>query len=64
MSSRYFPELFETLLPERGIGVEEKEAFLNPDYARLHDPLLLPDMAKARDRGTETVQVAWSDPNL
>lgn len=46
----YFPELFETLLKERGITPEEKEAFLNPDYGKLHDPLMLPDMEKARDR--------------
>ena len=45
-----FPELFDTLLAERGITLEEKEAFITPDYALLHDPLLLPDMEKARDR--------------
>jgi len=47
---QYFPELFETLLRERGIMPEEKEDFLNPDYEKLHDPLLLPDMSEARDR--------------
>ena len=46
----HFPEIFELLLAERGISLEEKEAYLNPDYLRLHDPLLLPDIEKARDR--------------
>ncbi|MEK7176123.1 MAG: single-stranded-DNA-specific exonuclease RecJ [Patescibacteria group bacterium] len=46
----HFPELFEAMLKERGIRPEEKEFFLNPDYGRLYDPLLLPDMARARDR--------------
>ena len=45
-----FPELFETLLKQRGISPKESTAFLNPDYSKLHDPLLLPDMKKARDR--------------
>jgi len=45
-----FPELFENLLKERGISSEDQEFFLNPDYERLHDPLLLPDMEKARER--------------
>ncbi|MDO8471244.1 MAG: single-stranded-DNA-specific exonuclease RecJ, partial [bacterium] len=47
---QYFPELFETMLKQRGIMREEEEDFLNPDYDKLHDPLLLPDMPKARDR--------------
>jgi single-stranded-DNA-specific exonuclease len=42
--------IFELLLSERGVKPEEKEIFLNPDYSRLHDPLLLPDMEIARDR--------------
>lgn len=42
-----FPEIFETLLRERGITEEEREVFFNPDYQRLHDPMLLPDMEKA-----------------
>jgi single-stranded-DNA-specific exonuclease len=45
-----FPELFESLLASRGVGPDERDAFLNPSYDRLHDPLLLPDMEKARDR--------------
>lgn len=51
-----FPELFETLLASRGIGLEDKDAFLKPDYNRLHDPLLLPDMDLARDRVLRAVQ--------
>lgn len=47
---QYFPKLFEVLLKQYGISEEEKNDFLNPDYEKLHDPLLLPDMAKARDR--------------
>ncbi|OHA91635.1 MAG: single-stranded-DNA-specific exonuclease RecJ [Candidatus Zambryskibacteria bacterium RIFCSPHIGHO2_01_FULL_49_18] len=46
----HFPDLLETLLKERGILAEEREFFLNPDYSHLFDPLLLPDMEKARDR--------------
>src|SRR3989344_1898884 len=46
----HFPELFETLLKERGIIRDEAQDFLNPDYEKLHNPLLLPDMVKARDR--------------
>src|SRR3989344_1799137 len=47
---QYFPELFEAMLKERGVTPEEQESFLNPDYEKLHDPLELPDMEKARDR--------------
>src|SRR3989344_1776392 len=47
---QHFPELFETLLRERGIIPEEQENFLSPDYDKLHNPLLLPDMEKARNR--------------
>ena len=51
-----FPEILENLFKARNIGVEEKEAFLNPDYNNLHDPLLLPDMEKARDRVIKAIQ--------
>ena len=54
---QHFPDLFETLLKERGIGGEEVEDFLNPDYSKLHDPLLLPDMEKARDRVIKAIQI-------
>ncbi len=46
----HFPELFESLLSARGIGANERDAFLNPSYEKLHDPLLLPDMEIARER--------------
>ncbi|MBX4189133.1 single-stranded-DNA-specific exonuclease RecJ [Candidatus Parcubacteria bacterium] len=51
-----FPEILENLLKHRGVTEELKEAFLNPSYAKLHDPLLLPDMEKARDRVIEAMQ--------
>ena len=50
MTNLSFPEIFEALLKERGIRGDERDIFLNPDYSRLHDPLLLPNMEKARDR--------------
>ena len=52
----HFPELFETLLKERGIVPEEREAFLSPDYNKLHNPLLLPDMSKASDRVIKAIK--------
>ncbi|MDB5194218.1 MAG: recJ [Parcubacteria group bacterium] len=45
-----FLPLLETLLAERGVTEETRGEFLNPDFQSLHDPLLLPDMEKARDR--------------
>ncbi|MDO8569941.1 MAG: single-stranded-DNA-specific exonuclease RecJ [bacterium] len=53
---QHFPELFETMLKERGVTPEEQEDFLNPDYEKLHDPLGLPDMEKARDRVIKAMQ--------
>lgn len=47
---RHFPELFDALLRQRRITPEEQENFLSPDYQKLYNPLLLPDMAQARDR--------------
>src|SRR3989344_2464137 len=47
---QYFPELFEAMLKERGVTLDEQEDFLNPDYEKLHNPLALPDMEKACDR--------------
>lgn len=52
----HFPELFETLLRQRGITPEEKEDFLSPDYDKLYDPLLLSDMKKARDRVIKAIK--------
>ena len=46
----HFPELLDILFEERGILPEGRLDFLNPDYSKLHDPMLLPDMEKARDR--------------
>jgi single-stranded-DNA-specific exonuclease len=47
-----YPPLLKKLLENRGIKTQaEAEAFLMPDYERdIHDPFLLPDMAKAVDR--------------
>ena len=44
-------QLLELLLSERNLTKDE----LTPDYSRLHDPLLLPDMEKARDRILEAI---------
>jgi single-stranded-DNA-specific exonuclease len=51
-----FPELFENLLRSRGITPDMEEEFLKPDYKKLHDPILLPDMEKARDRVIEAMK--------
>ncbi|MDB5266720.1 MAG: recJ [Parcubacteria group bacterium] len=50
MSPSELDSILETLLLERGLPSSEVEDFLHPDYKKLHDPLLLPDMEKARDR--------------
>ncbi len=52
----HFPELVETLFKQRNISLEEKDDFLNPKYEKLHDPLYLPDMEKARDRVIEAIK--------
>lgn len=56
MTVSHFPEIFELLLKERGVSEEGREQFLNPDYSRLYDPNLLPDMVKARDRVIQAVK--------
>lgn len=43
-------DLFEQILQARGLTGERRNAFLNPDYAKKHDPFLLPDMQAAVDR--------------
>lgn len=44
-------EIFELVLLARGLKSEKaRTKFLNPDYAELHNPLLLPDMEKAVTR--------------
>jgi single-stranded-DNA-specific exonuclease len=42
--------LFEKILAARGLDGALIEDFLEPDYSRIHDPFLLPDMKKAVDR--------------
>lgn len=56
MSVSSFPELFESLLLERGIKPDEKDIFLKPDYGRLHSPLLLPNIEVARDRVIKAIK--------
>lgn len=51
-----YPEIFDALLAARGLTRERAEAFLKPRYEDLHDPLLLPDMEKARDRVIEAMK--------
>lgn len=42
--------LFEQILAARGLTGEARTQFLKPDYAKGHDPFLLPDMQKAVER--------------
>ena len=42
--------LFDEILIARGLTGEVREAFLNPDYEKRHDPFLLPDKQQAVDR--------------
>lgn len=42
--------LFDKILAARGLTAESKAAFLAPDYSRVYDPFLLPDMDKAVNR--------------
>ena len=41
---------FDRILAARGLNRDLAAAFLNPDYLKLHDPFLLPDIQKAIDR--------------
>lgn len=44
-------KLFEEIIQKRGlITTEERDLFLSPDYTKLGDPLLLPDISKAISR--------------
>ena len=42
--------LFEQILAARGLTAASASDFLSPDYAKKHDPFLLPDMTKAVER--------------
>ncbi len=55
MSVAGFPEILALLLAERGVSLEEKESFLNPEYSSLHNPLHLPNMERARDRVLQAI---------
>lgn len=66
MAATGFPDIFEFLLKERGIKEEDKAAFLNPEYERLHDPLLLPGIEEACQRILKAIEegetiVVYSD---
>lgn len=44
-------KLFEEIIQKRGLTTtKERDSFLSPDYMKLGDPLLLPDIAKAISR--------------
>lgn len=51
-----FPEILQKLMSQRGIKEDEASDFLTPDYNKLHDPLLLPDMERARDRVIKAIK--------
>lgn len=42
--------LFDDILAARGISPEQRAVFISPDYAKKHDPFLLPDMEPAVER--------------
>src|SRR3989344_8573803 len=52
----HFPDIFQALLASRGLSEANREDFINSDYSKLHNPLLLPDMEKARDRVIQAMQ--------
>ena len=52
----HFPDIFRTLLVSRGLSEANREDFINSNYSKLHNPLLLPDMEKARDRIIQAMQ--------
>jgi len=52
----HFPEIFQTLLTSRGLSEADSKSFLDPKYEELHDPLLLPDMERARDRVVQAIE--------
>ncbi|MES2213970.1 MAG: single-stranded-DNA-specific exonuclease RecJ [Patescibacteria group bacterium] len=56
MSPSELDTILQQLLLERDLQAEDVEDFLHPDYKKLHDPMLLPDMEKARDRVIDAMQ--------
>ena len=42
--------LIDRIFAARGLDDKSRAAFLSPDYSKLHNPFLLPDMEKAVDR--------------
>lgn len=44
------PSLFDRIIKARGLDNDNLPSFLSPDYAKLHDPFLMPDMEKAIQR--------------
>jgi single-stranded-DNA-specific exonuclease len=55
MQPSRFDEVLEQILVSRGISMEDMEDFVDPDYLKLHDPMLLPDIERARDRVIEAI---------
>jgi len=52
-----YPDLILKLLALRGITDPEKiRDFLDPDYAKLHDPFLFQDMQKAVERIRQAIE--------
>jgi single-stranded-DNA-specific exonuclease len=51
-----FPDVLESLLSSRGVKKEDRADFLNPDYAKLHNPSLLPDINRAAERIIKAVK--------
>src|ERR1035437_6331306 len=56
MEVLHLAEIYSSMLKERGIFHELALDFLSPDYSKLYNPLLLPDMEKARDRVIEAIK--------
>ena len=50
-----FLKFLKFCLKNEGLVGDSREEFLHPDYGKLHHPLLLPDMEKARDKVIEVM---------
>lgn len=48
--------VLEEIAKERGLTDKDRDEFISPDYGKLHDPMLLPDMEKARDRIIQSIK--------